>query len=184
VLAVRTATAPLGLVDAVRTTVRAMDATLPVAHVQTMEDYVRAARAPMAFTMVLLALAGVTALLLGVVGIYGVIAYVVGRRTAEIGIRMALGARAANVKGMVLRQGGSVALLGVLFGLVGALALTRVMASVLFGVSPTDPATYVAASIGLLVLTLLATYVPARRRCGSGGGVAGGLSSLERCPVD
>ena len=162
----RTATPPLGLVDAVRNTVRSMDANLPVAHVQTMEEYVRAARAPMAFTMVLLVIGGVAALLLGVIGIYGVIAYMVGRRRSEIGIRMALGAGAADVKGMVLRQGGRLALLGVLFGLAGAFALTRVMESVLFGVSPTDPATYIAASTGLLVIALLATYLPARRAAG------------------
>ena len=117
----------------------------------------------MAFTMVLVVIGGIAALLLGVVGSYGVIAYVVGRRTSEIGVRMALGARASDVKTMVLRQGGSVVVVGVLIGLVGAFALTRLMDAMVFGVSPTDPATYVAASLGLLVIALLATYVPARR---------------------
>jgi putative ABC transport system permease protein len=159
----RTATPPLGLVDAVRNTVRSMDANLPVAHVQTMEESVRAARAPMAFTMVLLIIGGVAAPLLGAIGIYGVISYVVGRRTHEIGIRMALGAEAKDVRRQVLRQGGSVVLVGVLIGLTGAFALTRLMESVVFGVSPTDPATYFAASAGLLAIALLAMYVPARR---------------------
>ncbi len=159
----RIATPPLGLVDAVRGTVRSMNPNLPVDRVQTMEEYVRTARAPLAFIMVLLVIGGVAALLLGVIGIHGVIAYTVGRRTNEIGIRMALGARAADVSRMVLREGGSVAVLGVLVGLAGAFALTRVMDSVVFGVSPTDPVTYISASVGLLVIALLATYLPARR---------------------
>ena len=159
----RTSTPPLDLIDEVRSTVWSLDADLPLGNIRTMEEYVRTARSQMAFTMVLLVIGGVTALLLGVIGIYGVISYVVGRRTAEIGIRMALGAKAADVKAMVLRQGGGVVVVGVLIGLVGAFSLTRVMEAVVFGVSPTDPATYIASSIGLLVIALLATYLPARR---------------------
>ena len=159
----RTSTPPLDLIDAVRNTVWSMDAKLPVANIQTMDQAVRGARAEMAFTMVLIVIGGVAALLLGVIGIYGVITYMVGRRTHEIGIRMALGADASDVSRMVLRQGGSVVVVGVLIGLAGAFALTRVMESVVFGVSPTDPATYFAASIGLLVIALWATYLPARR---------------------
>ncbi|MDP6579223.1 MAG: ABC transporter permease [Vicinamibacterales bacterium] len=159
----RTSTPPLALVDAVRASVRSIDANFFLSHIHTLEASVQTARAPMAFTMVLLVIAGVAALLLGAVGIYGVIAYMVGRRTREIGVRMALGALPADVKGMVLRQGGRVVLAGVLVGLAGAFALTRLMESMVFGVSPTDPATYVAVSVGLMLVTLLASYVPARR---------------------
>jgi uncharacterized membrane protein YuzA (DUF378 family) len=162
-IVMRTSTPPLDLIDAVRATVQSLDADLPIGNIRTMEEYVQTGRAQMAFTMVLLVVGGVAALLLGVVGIYGVIAYVVGRRTSEIGIRMALGARATDVKGLVLRQGGSVVVVGVVIGLAGAFALTRMMESVVFGVSPTDPATFITASVGLLVIGLLATYVPARR---------------------
>ena len=162
----RTSTPPIDLIDAVRSTVWSMDADLPLANMQTMDQAVRGARAQMAFTMVLLVIGGVAALLLGVIGIYGVIAYVVGQRTSEIGIRMALGAKASDVKLLVLRQGGRVVVVGVVIGLAGAFALTRVMGSVVFGVSPTDPATYVAASTGMLIIALLATYVPARRAAG------------------
>jgi len=162
-VAMRTSTPPLDLIEAVRSTVRSMDASLPMGNIRTMEDYLASARAPMVFTMVVLIVGGMVALLLGVIGIYGVISYVVGRRGTEIGIRMAVGATAADVKAMVLRQGGSVIVVGVLLGLLGAFALTRMMESVIFGVSPTDPATYVAASVGLLVIALLATYLPARR---------------------
>ena len=131
-----------------------------------MEAVVADSGAEMAFTMVLLAIAALIALLMASVGIYGVLAYVVGRRTGEIGVRMALGARASQVSLMVLRQGGKVVLIGLAIGLVGALALTRLMEAILFNVSPTDPATYVGVTVLLLAIGLLATYLPARRAAG------------------
>ena len=160
---VRTATPPLGVVEDIRAAIHSVDPTLAVAHVQTMQEVVADDGSEMAFTMVLLAIAAVVALLLASIGIYGVVTYVDGRRTSEIGIRMALGARAAEVSRMVVRQGGTVVLVGLAFGLMGALALTRVMEAILFNVSPMDPVTYVGVTALLLAVGLLATYLPARR---------------------
>ena len=157
---------PLDLVEGVREVVRSVDPTLAVAHIQTMEAVVADSGAEMAFTMVLLAIVALVALLMASVGIYGVLTNVVGRRTGEIGVRMALGARASEVSRMVVRQGGKVVLIGLAIGLVGALVLTRVMEAILFNVSPTDPATYVGVTVFLLVIGLLATYLPARRAAG------------------
>ncbi len=140
-----------------------MDRNLPIARIRTMEQIVSDAGIQMAFTMVMLVIAAFVAVLLGAVGIYGVISYVVAQRTGEIGVRMALGARAADVSRMVLKQGGSVAAFGLGLGLLGAFALTRLMRALLYGISPTDPATFVGVSALLLVIALVATYLPARR---------------------
>jgi len=112
---------------------------------------------------VMLGIAAGIALLLGVVGIYGVISYAVGRRTREIGIRLALGARAGQVTRRILRDEGRVTALGLVVGLAGAFALTRLMRSLLFGVSPTDPVSFAGAAGLLAIVALLATWVPARR---------------------
>ena len=114
-------------------------------------------------TLVLLAITAGMALLLGLVGLYAVIAYVLTQRTREIGVRIALGARAGAVKGMLLRYVLALVAVGVLLGIGGALASTRLMESLLFGVSPLDPATYVAVSSALFLVALLAGYLPARR---------------------
>jgi ABC-type antimicrobial peptide transport system permease subunit len=111
----------------------------------------------------LLLLAGGIAIALGAVGIYGVISYVVGQRTSEIGVRMALGARPRDVAGMVLRQSGVVVGAGLLVGLAGALGLSRLMASILFQVTATDALTYAAVTAFLLAVAAVATWVPARR---------------------
>jgi ABC-type antimicrobial peptide transport system permease subunit len=113
--------------------------------------------------MILLVSAGIVTLLLGAVGVYGVLSYLVAQRTGEIGVRMALGAGAADVGRMVLRQGVTVAIVGLVVGLAGALVLSRVMTAVLFGVEPIDPVTYalVAAALGLIALA--ASWLPARR---------------------
>ena len=121
---------------------------LPVASVRTLQEIVRASLATTSFTLVMLAIAGAMALLLGVSGIYGVISYSVSQRTREIGIRMALGARAQEVRAMFLRYGFRLAALGIACGLVVAIASTRLMASLLFETSPLDPVTYLAVSIG------------------------------------
>ena len=103
---------------------------------RTLQEILDRAAAQMAFTMILLAIAAAVALLLGVVGIYGVMSYIVGQRTGEIGVRLALGAEPASVAGMIVRQGGAVALVGITLGLSAALAASRLMASLLYGVIP------------------------------------------------
>ncbi|HUF75296.1 MAG TPA: FtsX-like permease family protein [Longimicrobiales bacterium] len=120
-------------------------------------------RARMAFTMALFLIAGVAALVLGLVGIYGVIAFAVNQRTSEIGVRMALGARPGDVTRMVLRQGGVVTAVGLLAGVATGLGASRLIGSVLFGVSATDPVTYVTMALALPFVSLAACWLPARR---------------------
>jgi putative ABC transport system permease protein len=115
------------------------------------------------FTMVLLGLAGGVALILGLVGVYGVISYAVSQRSRELGMRMALGAEAGRVMFMVVRQGAVLAGVGVTVGLGLAFGLTRLMSAVLVGVSPADPATFAFVAGGLLLVAVLASYLPARR---------------------
>ena len=160
---VRTAGAPLAIVERVRRVIAEFDPDLPVAAVQSMDEVVARSTIRVEFTMLLLGIAAVVALCLGAVGIYGVVSYVVSRRAGEIGLRLALGARAADVRWMVLRQGGRVAVAGLLLGLAGAFGLTRLMTALLFEVSPTDPLTYAGVSVVLLGVTFLATDLPARR---------------------
>ena len=118
------------------------------------------------FTLVMLVIAAMAAVLLGAIGIYGVISYVVSQRTREIGVRMALSARRADVSRMVLRHGGIVTALGVALGLVTAIALTRLMASLLYGVSAVDATTYAVAALVVSAVSLVASYIPARRATG------------------
>jgi len=162
-LAIRTSVPPTSLTRAVSSAVWSIDASLPVADVRTMEEIVTQASARTAFTMLLLVIAAGVALVLGAVGLYGVISYLVSQRTQEIGVRMALGADRGRVSRMVLRQGLVLALVGLSFGLAGAFAVTRLLTSVLYGVSPTDPLTFGSVSLLLLAITLLASYLPARR---------------------
>ena len=126
--------------SSVRTLDRDVDANLPIAQVRTLQDILDAASAQMAFTMVLLAIAAGVALLLGVIGIYGVMSYIVTQRTGEIGVRLALGAEPGSVARMIVRQGGLVTLAGLIAGLAAALAGSRLIESLLYGVSPRDPA--------------------------------------------
>jgi ABC-type antimicrobial peptide transport system permease subunit len=118
------------------------------------------------FTLALLGVAAGVALLLGVIGVYGVISYAVSQRSRELGLRMAMGAQAAQVKGMVLRQGLVLSAIGVAIGLALALGLTRLMVGLLFGVSPVDPLTFLAVAAGLIGVALVASYLPARRAAG------------------
>ena len=130
---------------------------------QTMNEIISQSLAARRFSMILLGAFAALALVLSSVGIYGVISYLVARRTQEIGIRMALGADRADVVRMVLRDGMRLALLGVAIGIVAALGLTRLMAKMLYGVSPTDPLTFLAISVLLLLIAMAACYIPARR---------------------
>ena len=136
---------------------------LPLADVRTMEAIYRRSMARSSFTLVMLAIAGGMALLLGIVGIYGVISYSVSQRTREIGIRIALGAQQTELKAMVVRHGVALAAVGVGLGVVAAAALTRIMTSFLFEISPVDPLTYCAVSAGLLAVAAAASYLPAHR---------------------
>jgi predicted permease len=152
-----------GFLADVHRAVWAVDPELPLADVRTMGDYYGDSLARTSLTLVLLAIAGGMALLLGVIGIYGVMSYAVSHRTREVGIRMALGAPRSEIGGMFLRQGLVLTLVGVAVGLGGAVGLARWMSVLLFGVSPLDPATYVSVSATLIVAAGLASYLPSRR---------------------
>jgi putative ABC transport system permease protein len=160
---VRTLTPPLDLLPAARNAIRAFDRDLAIAQPRTLQDILDRASAQMAFTMVLLAVAAAVALLLGVIGIYGVMSYIVSQRTSEIGVRIALGADPAGVASAIVRQGGVVALAGVAVGVAAALAGGRAIEALLFGVSPRDPVVFLATTLTLLLVALIACWVPARR---------------------
>ncbi len=149
--------------DEVRQAVWSVNGSIPVTHVRTMQDLYSESLARTSFVLVMLAIAGGMALLLGVVGIYGVIAYVVSQRTKEIGIRSALGAEPRQLTKMFLLHGLRLSGVGVVVGLVVAAALGRWMSSLLFGVEPLDPAAYLTATGVILAAAALASYLPARR---------------------
>ncbi|HKW88831.1 MAG TPA: ABC transporter permease [Candidatus Acidoferrales bacterium] len=151
------------LMQEVQKAVWSVDANLPLARVHTLDYYYTQSMARTSFTLVMLALAGGMALLLGVVGLYGVIAYSVSQRTREIGIRMALGAQQPSLIGMFVRHGMWLAGAGVICGAGAAIAVMRLLSSLLFGVSPTDPVTYMAVLICLIATATLASYLPSRR---------------------
>jgi predicted permease len=146
-----------------RQAVWSVNPNLPLAEVETLAAIYERSLSRTSFTLMLLAIAGGMALLLGVVGIYGVISYSVSQRTREIGIRLALGAPLTEVTGMFVRHGLVLSAIGAACGLAAALVLTRLMKSLLFDVSPADPVTYAAVSVGLILAAMLASYVPARR---------------------
>ncbi|MGH9731698.1 MAG: ADOP family duplicated permease [Candidatus Acidiferrales bacterium] len=162
-IVVRSAGEPLALMPSIRAAVRDLDKDQPIAEVNSMEQLVAKSVADSRFTMVLLAAFAALALVLACVGIYGVMAYSVSQRTHEIGIRVALGAQRNDVLRLVLGQGTRLALAGVGIGIIAALALTRLMASLLYQVSATDPLTFVAVIALLIAVALAACYIPARR---------------------
>jgi putative ABC transport system permease protein len=162
-LIVRTAGEPLGILPSLRSEIWASDKKLAIAKVKTMNELVSDSIAQQRFIFLLLGCFAGIALLLAAVGTYGVLSYAVAQRTHEIGIRLALGARNVNVLGLVIRSGMKLAIVGAAIGLAGAFALTRLMSSLLFGVTPTDAATFVSLSLALLLVALVACYVPARR---------------------
>lgn len=159
----RTSVPPATLAGEVRRAVAALDPTVPLAAVETLDERIARATGPAAFALTLVGLAAVIALVLGGVGVYAVVAYTVSRRTAEIGIRMALGATAAQVRGLVFRQGGVVVAAGIALGLAAALLLSRMLEGMLYGVSPTDPASYALLTGLMAAVATLALYLPARR---------------------
>ena len=162
-LAIRTPGNPASVVSAMRETVRRLDANLPLFEVRTMDEVVAAGRVPEKLAACLLGAFAVMALLLAAVGIYGVVAYSVGRRWREFGIRMSLGAQPADVLAMVLRQGALMAGVGIAVGLGGAFLLTRAMGSLLHNIAATDPLAFAGVTVLLAVVALAAAYLPARR---------------------
>jgi putative ABC transport system permease protein len=136
---------------------------VPLLNIRTMDDSVSASLSPERFTMLLLGAFAGLALLLAVVGIYSVMSYSVSRRTNEIGIRVALGASRGDVLLLVARQAMLLALIGSAIGIAGALSLSRLMASQLYGVQPTDPITFISVAALLMIVSLAASYLPARR---------------------
>jgi putative ABC transport system permease protein len=160
---VRATTAPALIATQVEDAVRREDASIPLYAARPMLDVVARAQARTTFTLMLLGIASSIALVLGAVGIYGVIAYVVSLRTKEIAVRLALGARASEVRGMVVRQALVVSLVGIVGGVVGAVGLTRALGSLLFGVSPTDVPTLAGSAFILLAVAAASSWLPARR---------------------
>jgi ABC-type antimicrobial peptide transport system permease subunit len=160
---VRSKTPAPGLFESIRGVFRQMNREQVLFGAQTMEETIAGSLAARRFSMVLLGAFAALALLLASIGIYGVVSYVVGQRTQEIGIRMALGARRIHVLGMILGNGARLIVAGLGAGIVAALALTRLMASLLFGITATDPVTFLCVSVLLIFVALLACLAPARR---------------------
>ena len=160
---VRTESSPLGYATAIKREVQMLDKDQPISSVKTLNEYLAQSVAQRRFNMELLAIFAAVALVLAAIGIYGVIAYTATERTKEIGIRMALGAQAGDVLKLIVRQGLFLTLVGVGIGVAGAFALTRVISNLLFGVRPTDPPTFIGLSLFLILISLLACYLPARR---------------------
>ncbi|MCU1267444.1 MAG: hypothetical protein JWM21_3762 [Acidobacteria bacterium] len=160
---VKTTNDPHSLITAVQREVTAMDKELPVFSIKTMDEYISASVAAPRFNTTLLAIFAAVALVLTIVGLYGVMSYSVAQRTNEIGIRMALGAQTRDVLGLIVSQGFKLVMLGLAIGLVGAFALMRLIASLLFGVTTKDPITFAAVAVLLGFVALLACYIPARR---------------------
>jgi predicted permease len=153
----------IALQDELRKAIWSINASLPLANVETLEMLYDRSLARTSFTLIMLAIAGGMALLLGIVGIYGLISYSVSQRTREIGIRLALGAPVSNVTQLFLRSGLLLSAIGCVCGLAAALLLTRLMKALLFSVSPSDPLTYIAMAIALILSAALASYLPARK---------------------
>ena len=162
-LVIRAESDPTNLTAAVRREVKAIDPDQPVAAVKTMDEWMSTAVAGPRYRTSLLGLFALVALILASTGIYGVMSYSVTQRTHEIGVRMALGARRLDVLKLVVRQGMSLVAVGVFIGLIGAFALTRVMSSLLFEVTPKDPLTFTAVALFLATVAFIACYIPARR---------------------
>ncbi|HEX8922815.1 MAG TPA: FtsX-like permease family protein, partial [Pyrinomonadaceae bacterium] len=162
-LVVRAQGEPASLTSSIQKELRSMDQEQALFQVRTLEDVISNSLAQRRFNSLLLVIFGALAGLMAAVGIYGVIAYSVAQRTNEIGIRLALGAQQRDVLKMILGQGIKLTLIGVAVGLVAAFVLTRILSSLLYGVSATDPVTFLGIPLLLTVVALLASYLPARR---------------------
>jgi len=165
-IVVKTRSDPTALVSAVTREVQALDADLPVYDIASMEERLLDSLARRRFSMLLLVVFAGCASLLAAIGIYGVVSFWVSQRTRELGIRAALGARQTDIMQLVMRQVVVLVAIGITVGLAAAFGLTRVMASLLFGVSATDAVTYVLLAVVLGIVALVATWVPARRAAG------------------
>jgi putative ABC transport system permease protein len=182
---VRTSGDPRALLPAIRAVAREVDLRLPLTRIETLSQRLDSVLAPRRFNLWLVGLFSLIALGLAVVGTYGVLAEAVAQRVPEIGVRMALGASAAGVMRMFLRQGGWMIAMGIALGIGGALALSGVMASFVFGVPPTDPVSFAVACLAVTMAGLLACVIPARRaarvdrslRCGRSRASRGGFRS-------
>lgn len=161
--AIRTSVEPRTLLAAIRNQLHSIDSSLPVTQVQTMEEIVSGSLAQRRFNLTLLMIFAAVAGVLAIVGVYGVMSYNVTQQTHELGIRMALGAQQSEILKMVVGDGAKLAMAGVAIGLAGSLALTRLMAGLLFGVSATDPLTFVAIALALTAVCILAALIPARK---------------------
>jgi ABC-type antimicrobial peptide transport system permease subunit len=162
-LTIRTSGDAMAVFPAVRREVWAIDRNLPLVNVRAISQVVASAMARTTFTLIMIGAAAGVALLLGAIGIYGVISYMVSLRTREIGVRMALGAQSTEVRRMVVRQGLVLAVIGVGIGLAGALALSRLISSLLYGIAPHDPLTLGVVAVGLLAVAAVASWLPAAR---------------------
>ena len=170
--AVRTAGDPSGIVSAVRAAVKEVDAQVPLAEVQPMTELVDRAMASTRFALALITVFAVIAAILAAVGLYGVLSTVVRQRTAEIGVRMAFGAPTSSIFQLVIGQGLRLSAIGVALGIAGALALTRGMSTMLVGVAPTDPATFIAIALLFMAIAGVSSWLPARRAAGLDPNVA------------
>jgi putative ABC transport system permease protein len=155
--------APLMSVPAVRDALHQVDPTEPLTEIETMNQVVSGSLKDWRFHATMLGIFGALALFIAAIGVYGVISYSIAQRTHEIGIRVALGAQRVDVLRLVISQGARLALAGIAVGVLAAIGLTRLMASLLYGVAPTDPLTFVGVAILLAIVALLACYIPARR---------------------
>jgi putative ABC transport system permease protein len=162
-MVIRTTVDPRSLINPVQQTVTGLDSTLPVSNVVSMDQVVTDTLWQPRFNLQLIGLLAGLALVLAAVGLYGVMSYSVTQRTQEVGLRMALGAQPGHVIRLVIRQGMTLAVIGLAAGLLGAFALTRLLAKLLFGVTPTDAVTFASVALCLLVVALVACYIPARR---------------------
>jgi putative ABC transport system permease protein len=147
----------------VKNQIQIIDKDLPIDEAKTMHQLLSDSSSGRRFNMLLLTVFAVVSLILAMVGIYGVMSYTVTQRTHEIGVRVAIGAQSRDVFRMVIRQGMLLAMIGIAFGLAGAFALTRLMTTMLFGVAPNDPATFVGIALLLTGVALVACYIPGRR---------------------
>jgi putative ABC transport system permease protein len=153
----------MAFVPVARTDLASLDRDLPLAGVRTMDEVIGRSIAERRFTMLLLATFACVAVMLAAIGVYGVLAYLVSQRTQEIGVRLAIGATPGDVVRLFVREGAGLTLVGVACGLAGALAVTRTLSTLLFGVTTTDPVTFAAVAGTLAIVALLASYLPARR---------------------